>query len=84
MSTSTVLTGAKRTALKALTADQREFFDERAAILEYEAGASRLDAELRALDLTYQWFSLRACPQDAADFSSRNARSRSDDDREEH
>ncbi|CAD6532518.1 hypothetical protein LMG28727_02946 [Paraburkholderia kirstenboschensis] len=67
MPASTVLTGAKRAELKTLTANQREFFDERAAILEYEAGASRLDAELRALDLTYQWFGLRTCPRDGAD-----------------
>lgn len=35
-----------------LDADAREFFEERAAILEYEAGLSRPDAEARAQHLT--------------------------------
>lgn len=71
MSASTVLTGAKRTELNPLKAIQREFFDERAAILEYEAGVSRLKAEPRALEPTYQWFGMLDFPQNRAGASSR-------------
>ena len=79
MSASTLLTGAKRTALNALSADAREFYEERAAILEYEAGISRLEAEVRALELTYRWFGLRSCPQDGAAWASGTSRRRSAD-----
>jgi len=36
--------------LQSITADEMEYFEERAAILEYEAGLSRDEAELRALE----------------------------------
>jgi hypothetical protein len=58
VSASTVLTGAERRALDALDANQREFFEERAAIIEEGDNTSRLDAERRALTITYQWFHL--------------------------
>lgn len=56
-----VLTGAERKALDALDPNQREFFEERAAIIEEGDGASRLEAEQRALVLTYRKFNL-PCP----------------------
>ena len=50
------MTGTSNPALAAwvatLDTDAREFFEERAAILEYEAGLSRPDAETRAQQLT--------------------------------
>lgn len=60
MSVQTVLTGSERKALDALDANQREFFEERAAIIEEGDGVSRIEAEKRALFLTYQWFNLPA------------------------
>ncbi|MFM0597310.1 hypothetical protein [Paraburkholderia dilworthii] len=52
------LTPAERKALDALDANQREFFEERAAIIEEGDGIPRIEAERRALFLTYQWFDL--------------------------
>ncbi|CAG9270606.1 hypothetical protein BCEP4_610037 [Burkholderia cepacia] len=52
------LTPAERQALDALDANQREFFEERAAIIEEGDGIPRIEAERRALFLTYQWFGL--------------------------
>ncbi|WP_322003597.1 hypothetical protein [Paraburkholderia tropica] len=56
------LTPAERQALDSLDANQREFFEERAAIIEEGDGIPRIEAERRALFLTYQWFGL-APPQ---------------------
>jgi hypothetical protein len=39
----------------ALDDDAREFFNERAAIIEFDAGRSRIDAERDALRLTRAW-----------------------------
>ncbi len=36
--------------------NQREFFEERAAILEYEANLSRDKAEYQAYLMTLEWF----------------------------
>jgi hypothetical protein len=58
MAVPTVLTGSERKALDALDANQREFFEERAAIIEEGDGVPRIEAEKRALFLTYQWFGL--------------------------
>lgn len=38
--------------LDTLDADAREFFEERAAIVEYEGGVSRAEAEIQAQALT--------------------------------
>ena len=52
------LTPAERLVLEALDANQREFFEERAAIIEEGDGVTRIEAERRALRLTCQWFRL--------------------------
>lgn len=39
-----------------MTPDEREFFEERAAVLEYDAGMTRLAAETFALELTARRF----------------------------
>jgi len=41
-----------------LDSDAREYFEERAAIAEFEAGMSRADAEQFALELTLAHFKL--------------------------
>ena len=42
-----------------LDADAREFFEERAAILEFEAGLSRAEAERQASELTRDYLARR-------------------------
>jgi len=42
-----------------LDADAREFFEERAAILEFEAGLARADAEQQAYVLTRSYLARR-------------------------
>lgn len=58
MSVSDGLTSAELAAIESLNANQREFFEERAAIIEEGDGVPRIVAERRALFLTYQWFGL--------------------------
>ncbi|MFM0295005.1 hypothetical protein P0D68_17845 [Paraburkholderia sp. RL17-380-BIE-A] len=58
MSVSDGLTSAELAAIESLNANQREFFEERAAIIEEGDGIPRIEAERRALFLTYQWFGL--------------------------
>lgn len=58
MSVSDGLTLAERQAIDALDANQREFFEERAAIIEEGDGTTRVEAERQALRLTCQWFGL--------------------------
>ena len=41
-----------------LNEDQREFFEERAAILQYEANLTKVEAELQAMVLTKNYFNL--------------------------
>lgn len=41
---------------RSLTPDQREFFDERAGIIEYEAGAPRGEAERQAAVLVAEHY----------------------------
>ena len=52
------LTSAEVAAIESLNANQREFFKERAAIIEEGDDIPRIEAERRALFLTYQWFGL--------------------------
>ena len=42
-------------AVDALDADAREFFEERAGIIEYEGGIPRIEAEQAALEQTREW-----------------------------
>ncbi|WP_124758939.1 hypothetical protein [Burkholderia stagnalis] len=58
MSASAELAPAERLVLESLDANQREFFEERAAIIEEGDGVTRIEAERRALVLTCQWFGL--------------------------
>jgi hypothetical protein len=58
MSVSDGLTSAELAAIESLNASQREFFEERAAIIEEGDKVPRIEAERRALFLTYQWFGL--------------------------
>ncbi|BEV53250.1 MULTISPECIES: hypothetical protein [Burkholderia cepacia complex] len=58
MSVSDGLTPAERNTVESLDANQREFFEERAAIIEEGDRVSRIEAERRALVLTCQWFGL--------------------------
>ncbi|WP_176314878.1 hypothetical protein P5W98_00065 [Paraburkholderia sp. A1BS-2L] len=58
MSISNGLTIAERAVIASLDANQREFFEERAAIIEEGDRVPRIDAERRALLLTCQWFGL--------------------------
>ncbi|KWC78941.1 hypothetical protein WL58_21880 [Burkholderia cepacia] len=62
MSISNGLTPAERITVESLDANQREFFEERAAIIEEGDHVSRIDAERRALVLTCQWFGLPPPP----------------------
>lgn len=62
MSISNGLTPAERITVESLDANQREFFEERAAIIEEGDHVSRIDAERRALVLTCQWFGLPLPP----------------------
>jgi len=43
-----------------LNEDEREFYEERAAIIEYEAGLPRVLAEQEALKLTLEYFRKKA------------------------
>lgn len=52
------LSPAERLAIESLDPNQREFFEERAAIIQEGNGTPRADAERRALVLTHQWFGL--------------------------
>lgn len=45
-------------AVAGLSEDQREFFEERAAVLEFDGGFSRQDAEREALAQTRRHFGL--------------------------
>lgn len=47
------------TCVNALNEDAREFFEERAAIAEFEAGMTKADAEQFALELTRAHFQLQ-------------------------
>ncbi|SEQ49802.1 hypothetical protein SAMN04488038_10785 [Solimonas aquatica] len=49
-------------AVAALDADAREYFEERAAIIEFDGGVQRIDAERRALALTRAWLARRRGP----------------------
>lgn len=62
MSVSDDLTPAERITVESLDANQREFFEERAAIIEEGDHVSRINAERRALVLTCQWFGLPLPP----------------------
>jgi hypothetical protein len=48
------------TWLEGLDDDAREFFDERAGIAQFDAGMTRLDAELAAKALTESYIKRRA------------------------
>ena len=50
-------------AFAALSEDAKEFFSERAAILEFDAGFSRQQAETSALVETLRWLKTRPSPQ---------------------
>ena len=45
--------------LENLDEDAREFFEERAAIMEFDGGLSRIDAELAAKELTEAYLQRR-------------------------
>lgn len=47
-------------AVADLDADAREYFEERAGIIEHDAGRPRIEAEREALRLTRRWQARRA------------------------
>lgn len=51
-----MLTGVELDALLLLDDNQREFFEERAGIIEEGTGLARLEAERQALRQTYRYF----------------------------
>ena len=46
-------------AVDALDGDAREFFEERAGIIEYDGGIPRIEAEEAALEQTRAWMASR-------------------------
>ena len=54
---------AVATAVDAFDEDTRFWFEERAAIIEYDGGAPRIEAERAALDQTRQWLEARQADQ---------------------
>ncbi|NYH22469.1 hypothetical protein [Paraburkholderia bryophila] len=59
MTSQQTLTDGERKVVASLDSNQREFFEERAAIIEEGDGVPRIEAERQALLLTCRWFDLR-------------------------